>query len=175
MDGTNYFALAGKRDDGPRESSTQATGIWRFNTAGLANIRARCSAYTSGSATVEAKAGQGVPPDPGRQQSDTPASQNATASGETAVAGVPAPGAGVSTYIRRGSLSNQDSNPVRVELRDGTGGTAYFRATLAASGGTVYFDFGEHGWKMSANTQLYLWLSGAGDVDLNVTDFYTGV
>jgi hypothetical protein len=95
-----------------------------------------------------------------------------TASGETAVTEIGAPGASTSNCICRGSVHNSGSSPITVQLKDGTGGTVVWEAELAADGGGSLFDFGDRGWQMTANTGLYANLSGAGTVSLNVTQWY---
>jgi hypothetical protein len=106
----------------------------------------------------------------GHANPEAPVTVNATSSGNTTV--VAAPGASVSLYVRKGSIHNRDSSAVVAILQDGAGGTNRWRAELAPEGGGSTFDFGSRGWKLTANTLLNVNLSGAGSVDVNVTDYY---
>jgi hypothetical protein len=107
---------------------------------------------------------------PGHPNPEAPVHLNATASGNTTV--IAAPGASVSLYIKKGSIHNSGSANIVALLQDGAGGTTRWGAELAAEGGGSAFDFGERGWKLTANTLLNINLSGAGDVRLNVTEYY---
>jgi hypothetical protein len=106
----------------------------------------------------------------GHPNPEAPVTVNATASGNTTV--IAAPGASVSLYICKASVHNRDSANVVVTLQDGAGGTARWRAELAAEGGGALIDFGTRGWKLTANTLLNVNLGGAGSVDVNVTSYY---
>jgi hypothetical protein len=65
VDGTNWVgipAVPATTVAALRVLTSTAAGVWQFNTSGYAKIRARCSAYTSGTVVVVMrKAGQ-VPP-----------------------------------------------------------------------------------------------------------------
>lgn len=52
IDGTTWVALEGVNTSGARVTTATATGLFLFSVAGLMAIRARVSAYTSGSITV---------------------------------------------------------------------------------------------------------------------------
>lgn len=106
----------------------------------------------------------------GHPSPEPPVTVNVTASGNTTV--IAAPGASLSLYIQKGVISNRAATNRLVTLQDGAGGTARFRAEVAAEGGGVPFDFGAAGWKLTANTLLNANLDAAGDVDVNVTQFY---
>lgn len=106
----------------------------------------------------------------GHANPESPVSQNATASGNTTV--IAAPGASLSLYIKKASVHNADSSTVTVKLQDGAGGTTRWQALLAADGGGSIIDFGSRGWKLTANTLLNVNLSGAGNVDVNITEYY---
>lgn len=97
-----------------------------------------------------------------------PVTVNKTAAAISDVIGTP--GAGQSLYVRRVWVSNNDAAKVRLTLSDGA--TAKAVGTLAADGGGVMMDFGSAGWKLTADTALRATLSGAGDVDINVLDYY---
>jgi hypothetical protein len=60
--GTTYFSVTGAvpGPGGSTASSTTAAGQWIFNTAGYTHFRARCSAFTSGTATTSVNASQGT-------------------------------------------------------------------------------------------------------------------
>lgn len=56
LDGTNWHAvLCYHAGTGVSATTTTATGLYLLHTAGLGLVRARISAYTSGSITVEAR------------------------------------------------------------------------------------------------------------------------
>lgn len=106
----------------------------------------------------------------GHSNTEPPVTINATASGDTTV--IAAPGASLSLYVQRGSLHNRGASTNVVSLRDGTAGTIRWRAELAADGGGSIFDFGDLGWKLTANTLLATNLTATGDVDVNITAHY---
>jgi hypothetical protein len=106
----------------------------------------------------------------GHPSPEAPATVNATASGNTTV--IAAPGASLSLYICKGSIHNSGSANITAILQDGASGTARWAAELASEGGGSLFDFGARGWKLTANTLLNVNLSGAGDVRINITDYY---
>jgi hypothetical protein len=64
VDGTNWVATAVVPVGATRTLATTATaaGAWQQNVAGLAGVRARCSAFTSGTIAVIVKRGAGAPP-----------------------------------------------------------------------------------------------------------------
>lgn len=101
---------------------------------------------------------------------EPPVTVNATASGNTTV--IAAPGASTSLYICRGSMHNSGAANVVAKLQDGAGGTDRFAAELASEGGGTIFDFGDRGWKLTANTLLNVNLDAAGDVRVNITHYY---
>jgi hypothetical protein len=106
----------------------------------------------------------------GHPNDEAPVTLNATASGDSTV--IAAPGAGVSLHICKCSVHNRSASPIVVALRDGTAGTIRWRAELAADGGGSIIDFGNRGWKLTANTLFAVNLAGASDVDVNVTEYY---
>jgi hypothetical protein len=65
LDGTNWFAYSaiapGANSATTRVYNTTAaaTGIWQMNAAGFSAVRARCSAYTSGTAGIYARRSTG--------------------------------------------------------------------------------------------------------------------
>ncbi len=105
---------------------------------------------------------------PGHANPELPSSVTASASGTTAV--LNASGAGVSHYIQKVNLMNTGSAKITVELRDGA--TKRWRGTLAADGGGTNLDFGNRGWKLTANTALNIALFAAGTVEVNVLERY---
>jgi hypothetical protein len=107
---------------------------------------------------------------PGHPNPEAPVTVNATSSGNTTV--IASPGASLSLYICKVSVHNRDAANVLVTLQDGAGGTARWRAELAAEGGGSLIDFGARGWKLTADTLLNVNLGGASSVDVNVTDYY---
>ena len=108
--------------------------------------------------------GQGYP-DP-----EAPDTTNLTASGNGEL--IATPGASLSLYIKKGSVHNAGSSQITVQLKDGSGGTVRWQADLAADGGGSIFDFGERGWKLTANTALNGNLGATGDVDFNITEYF---
>lgn len=106
----------------------------------------------------------------GHPSPEAPVTINATSSGNTTV--IASPGASLSLYICKVSVHNRDAANVLVALQDGAGGTARWRAELAAEGGGSLIDFGARGWKLTADTLLNVNLGGASSVDVNVTDYY---
>jgi len=106
----------------------------------------------------------------GHANPEPPDTSNVTASGDTTI--IAAPGVGVSLHICKGSIHNAGAANVVVALRDGVAGTIRWQAELASEGGGAAFDFGNRGWKLTANTALVANLGAAGNVDINVTEFY---
>lgn len=59
VDGTNWFSVfAAKLGDGAIETTATATGLYRISCGALTSIRARISAYTSGSITATGRTSQ---------------------------------------------------------------------------------------------------------------------
>ncbi len=106
----------------------------------------------------------------GHPSPETPNSTNVTSSGNTEL--IATPGGGLSLYIKKGSVHNANVTANTVQLKDGSGGTVVFQAELASTGGGSLFNFGDVGWKLTANTALFANLSGGGDVDFNITEYY---
>ncbi len=106
----------------------------------------------------------------GHANPEAPVTVNATASGNTTV--IAAPGASVSLYICKASIHNRASSNRVVALSDGAAGTTRWKAELAAEGGGSMIDFGARGWKLTSNTLLNVNLDAAGDVDVNITEYY---
>jgi hypothetical protein len=106
----------------------------------------------------------------GHASPEAPVTVNATSSGNNTV--IAAPGASVSLHICKGSIHNSGASNITAILQDGAGGTARWAAELTAEGGGSLFDFGSRGWKLTADTLLNCNLSGAGDVRVNVTEYY---
>lgn len=105
----------------------------------------------------------------GHANPEPPVTVNATSSGNTTV--IAAPGAG-SLYIQKASVHNRAAANRLVALTDGAGGTTRWRAELIAEGGGSLIDFGARGWKLTATTALVVNLDSAGDVDVNITEYY---
>ncbi len=106
----------------------------------------------------------------GHPNPEAPVSINATASGDTAV--LAAPGASLSLHICKGTILNAGASPIVVALQENGSATSRWSGELAAEGGGAAFDFGSRGWKLTANTGLDVNLNGAGDVRVNVTEYY---
>lgn len=98
-----------------------------------------------------------------------PLTVNVTASGDTVA--ISSPAASVRLIIKKISVHNAGSANVTVSLKDGGGGTTYWKGELASEGGAAGISFGNIGWKLSFNTNLVVSLSAAGDVDVNVMDY----
>lgn len=64
VDGTNYVAIAVIPVGATRTLTTTATaaGMWQLNASGYAAVRARCSAFTSGTINVTLKRSAGKAP-----------------------------------------------------------------------------------------------------------------
>ena len=62
VDGTNWVATGAYPISGSGTAATTATavGIWRVPAAALSAVRARCSAFTSGTIEVKAETSEGV-------------------------------------------------------------------------------------------------------------------
>lgn len=62
VDGTNYVAIGAYPISGSGTAATTATaaGIYRIPAAGLAAVRARCTAFTSGTVDVVAETCEGI-------------------------------------------------------------------------------------------------------------------
>lgn len=99
-------------------------------------------------------------------------STNVTASGETVA--ISSPGASTSLYICKGSVHNAGSSNVTASFKNGSGGATFWKAELASEGGGSLFDFGGACKKITANSNFVVNLSGSGDVDVNVTEYFTG-
>lgn len=106
----------------------------------------------------------------GHGDPEPPDTTNCTASGETVL--ISSPGASVSLYINKVTIHNAGSSNVTVSLKNGSGGTTFWKGELASEGGAAGISFGSRGWKLSADTQLIGNLSAAGDVDVNVVEYY---
>jgi len=103
----------------------------------------------------------------GHPNPEPPVTANGSAAGLSVIA---APGASLSLYIRKGSIHNAGVEQL-VSLRDGAAGTIRWTANVAADGGGSLFDFGERGWKLTANTALVADIAAA-TVYVNVSDYY---
>ncbi len=63
VDGANFFPYLGTNQaTGVQEGTATGNGLWGFHTSGLARLRARITAWTSGSIKADGKAGQGAGP-----------------------------------------------------------------------------------------------------------------
>lgn len=106
----------------------------------------------------------------GHPNTEAPITVNATSSGNTTV--ISAGGASTLLCIQTGSIHNRDTTNRLVALVDGAGGTTRWRGEVAAEGGGSLFDFGDHGWCLTANTALVANLDAGGNVDVNVASYY---
>lgn len=106
----------------------------------------------------------------GHANPETPVTVTATASGDTAVIGTP--GAGVSLHIVKGSVHNAGGTAQTVRLQENGSATDIWEADLAPDGGGSLFNFGERGWKLTANTGLDVNCESAGTIYVNVTEYY---
>lgn len=103
----------------------------------------------------------------GHPSPEAPVTVNKTTTASSVV--IAAPGVSLSLYIQKGSIHNTGAEN-KITLLDGA--TARWVANCAADGGGSLFDFGARGWKLAANTALNATASIAGDVDINVTQYY---
>jgi hypothetical protein len=106
----------------------------------------------------------------GHPNPEAPVSVNATASGNTTV--IAAPGGSLVLHICKASVHNRAAAARVVSLTDGAGGTVRWRAEIGINGGGSLIDFGSRGWRLTANTLLNVNLDAAGDVDVNITEYY---
>jgi hypothetical protein len=132
-DAVNFYALTvfpiGGFSGAPITSTT-ATGQWIFVCAGMYQIRTRCSAYTSGTATVSMVASQGT----NEQQVTTGITQAATTAGQlgTLVQGAVTTAAPAYTTAQTDPLSLTTAGGLRVDVNSIIGTTA-----VASSGGVL--------------------------------------
>jgi len=96
----------------------------------------------------------------------TPATLNATASGNTAIV-TPTSGKAIRVYYIHFSNRDTVNASPRVGLRFTTTGTIYFSSTLAATG-MINANLLPHYWEGAVNEALYVNLSAAGNVDVTV-------
>ena len=78
----------------------------------------------------------------------------------------------MSLYIKRVILNNADSSTVEAFLQEASSATNRGGGMLAANGGGMVVDFGDRGWKLTANTALQVNLSAAGSVWVTVAEYY---
>lgn len=84
---------------------------------------------------------------------------------------IAAPGAELSIYVRSILVGNTSASLVRVDLKEGSGGTVRVSMPAAASGGGFSHTF-EGFWRLPPNTALFGALSGAvTDVRVNIEYF----
>ena len=132
-DGVNFYALTvfpiGGFTGAPIVSTT-ATGQWLFVCAGMYQVRVRCSAYTSGSATVSMVASQGS----NEQQVTTGIAQAAVTAGQlnTLVAGAVTTAAPAYTTAQTDPLSLTTAGALRADINSIIGTTA-----VVSSGGVL--------------------------------------
>ena len=178
VDGTNWGSIYAYQagDNVITIAGVTTNDSYRCTVAGFHSVRARCSAYTSGTIVVTARSTnqtsgvfQNFPPTCGPNP-QAPLSSNVTASGNTTL--VAAPGAGLSIYVNKGVIVNRAATNRLVALTDGAGGTVRLRGEARQEGGGFGFDFGNRGWKLTANTALVANLDAAGDLDVNITEYY---
>lgn len=101
-----------------------------------------------------------------------PITVRATATGDTVV--IADPGAGHSITVLKGSVHNRGTAVSPVLFLHAGGLPARWTARVSANGGSASFDFGD-GWKLAQNQPLNVNLAAAGDVDVNVTDYFVDV
>lgn len=94
IDGVNFFAIpAFPVGGGAAVTTTTANGQWTCNTVGFFQVRARCSAFTSGSVLVSGIASQG---------SDSPNATNSSGSGRVDLISVAGTALGTPTNFGTG-------------------------------------------------------------------------
>jgi len=94
----------------------------------------------------------------------TPTRIQATSSGNTTVWD---PAAGKALRVKFIMVFNSGSSAITVYLKDGTGGTARFQATLAANTGYALNLLGCN-WELSTDGILTINLSDTGTVDVTI-------
>lgn len=136
-DGVNFYALTvfpiGGFTGAPITSTT-ATGQWVFVCAGMYQVRVRCSAYTSGSATVSMVAAQGT----NEQQVTTGIAQAAVTAGQLnqLVAGAVTTAAPAYTTAQTNPISLTVAGGLRTD-QSSQGATAITSVPVAAGSGVL--------------------------------------
>ncbi|HWQ32536.1 MAG TPA: hypothetical protein VNQ79_06615 [Blastocatellia bacterium] len=133
VDDTNWIAVrACNLNDGSYSTTASAPGVFAIPLAGVSQLRARVSAYTSGSVTVVARQTQGVivraGDTGGAGGSGTVTSVGLSLPGIFSVSGSPVTSAGTLSA----SLSNQPSGQVFAGPSSGAAAAPGFRALVAA-------------------------------------------
>jgi|SRR6267154_812227 len=132
-DGTNFFSLLGWifPSGAVPIFTTTTTGQWLISVAGLYQFRVRCSAYTSGSATVSVVCAQGTSQVPGVYGV---VAQASSTGGETGplVQGAVTTAAPVYTTAQTDPLSLTTAGALRIDVNSIIGTTA-----VASSGGVL--------------------------------------
>lgn len=105
---------------------------------------------------------------PGHANPEAPVTVNGSAAGLSVIA---APGASLSLYICKVTVTNRAAAENVVSLREGAAGTIRTTINCAADGGGANLDYGARGWKLPANTALVADI-GAASADVNVNEYY---
>lgn len=105
---------------------------------------------------------------PGHANPEAPVTVNGSAAGLSVIA---APGASLSLYICKVTVTNRAAAENVVSLREGAAGTIRTTINCAADGGGANLDYGARGWKLPANTALIADI-GAASADVNVNEYY---
>ena len=135
VDGTNYFSVnAWPLAGGSSVTSTTANGNWIAMASGYTKFRVRCSAYTSGSATVSANASAAT----NEQAVQIGTALGSTTSGQLSqlVSGAVTTAAPTYTTAQNNALSLTTGGSLRTDLSS-QAGTAITSVPVAAGSGTL--------------------------------------
>lgn len=106
----------------------------------------------------------------GHPAPEAPVVVQSAASGDVSV--ISAPGASLSLYIKRVVINNGGSAVNAVQLQENGSAVNRGGGDLAANGGGMVLDYGDRGWKLTANTALEVNIGTAGDIWVSVLEYY---
>lgn len=125
-------------------TAATATGFYQAECAGFKQVRARCTAYTSGSATTVLLASTAVLPDDLKNWKTNSIATTVGAAGAAVTLTVPAPGAGLRQYLTYLSINKfaaallvAAAAPVTVTTTNLPGSLAFSFPADAAAQGTI--------------------------------------
>lgn len=148
VDGTNYILIPVKPFPGTSYVASIAgttAGVWRASCAGFRTIRARVTAYTSGSATTVLAASTAMVDDSTRENLVTPLiATSVGTSGAAVTLTIPSPGAGLRHYLTylsinrfAAALLTAAAAPVTITTTNLPGSLAFSFPADAAAQGTI--------------------------------------
>lgn len=130
VDGTNFVATSAiNANTGTGATTTTGTGIYCLNASCVLQVRARCSAYTSGTIVVTALLGDGTPPVVAGGAASTVDTELPTAvvlnDANITDAAATGPFVGALAYVYDAGLAKWVRNRKMGDLSDGNGGGTY--------------------------------------------------